>query len=51
MTFKKMEARDMQLLLERTQLAGIDGKFEHFKTSEKFDGTAKNPKWLESATL
>lgn len=27
------------------------GEFEKFKTSEQFDGTAKNPHWLETAKL
>ncbi len=51
MTFKKMEERDMQALLDRTKQAGSEGRFEHFKTSQQFDGTTKNPKWLEQAVL
>jgi aryl-alcohol dehydrogenase-like predicted oxidoreductase len=38
-------------LLARTMPAGRNGEYELFKTSERFDGTTKNPKWLESATL
>ncbi len=33
-------------LLGRTEQAAMTGKFEPFKTSNIFDGTAQNPKWL-----
>jgi predicted aldo/keto reductase-like oxidoreductase len=33
-------------LLSRTEQAAMTGKFEPFKTSNIFDGTAQNPKWL-----
>ena len=33
--------------MARTAAAGADGRFEQFKTSTRFDGTVKNPKWLE----
>lgn len=38
-------------LLARTLLAAKDGQFELFKTAQKYDGTAKNPKWLEKAEI
>ena len=38
-------------LLARTATAASDGQFEKFKTSNTFDGTATNPKWLETANL
>src|SRR6266404_7184870 len=38
------EARDA--LLARTSEAAADGRFEPFKTSSIFDGTAENPQWL-----
>ena len=28
-----------------------DGRYEKFKTSAQFDGTAAHPKWLETASL
>jgi aryl-alcohol dehydrogenase-like predicted oxidoreductase len=33
-------------LLERSKKAGSAGEFELFKTTQMFDGTAQNPKWL-----
>lgn len=38
-------------LLARTLDAAQGGKHELFKASEKYDGTAKNPKWLEAAEI
>ena len=43
--------KDRSSLLARTEPYGREGKYEQFKTSSRFDGTAKNPKWLETATL
>jgi len=51
MTWKPMSPGDMAALLERTATAGGDGRFEQFKTTGRFDGTAQNPKWLEAATI
>jgi hypothetical protein len=48
------------MLEVRTPLEGIScptldaaqgGKHELFKTSEKYDGTVKNPHWLERAEI
>ena len=33
-------------LLSKTETAAAEGKYELFKTSSHFDGTAANPKWL-----
>ena len=44
--FKPMTNAQMTALLARTKSAALTGKFERFKTDNKFDGTAKNPKWL-----
>jgi len=33
-------------LLERTRPAALHGKYERFKVSNLFDGTAENPEWL-----
>jgi aryl-alcohol dehydrogenase-like predicted oxidoreductase len=38
-------------LLARTAAAGAGGQWEKYKVSDMFDGTARNPRWLESATL
>ncbi len=45
-TFKPMNQTQVAALLARTASAAATGKYEKFKTDSKFDGTAKNPKWL-----
>jgi predicted aldo/keto reductase-like oxidoreductase len=45
-TFKPMSQSQIASLLERTKPAALEGKFELFKTTNHFDGTAANPKWL-----
>ena len=49
--FQPMPEADRLALLERTQDAGKDGHLEEFKTTDVFDGTAKNPGWLTTAEL
>jgi len=44
--FKPMTQSAMTALLAKTKSAAMTGKFERFKTDNRFDGTAKNPKWL-----
>lgn len=45
-TFKPMTETQVTALLARTKDAASDGRYELFKTSARFDGTAANPKWL-----
>ena len=45
-TFKPMTETDISSLLSRTAAAASEGRFEPFKTTAQFDGTAANPKWL-----
>jgi aryl-alcohol dehydrogenase-like predicted oxidoreductase len=45
-TFKPMTKDQMAALLARTKDAAMTGKFERFKTTPYFDGTAANVKWL-----
>src|ERR1035437_387862 len=45
-TFKPLSAAEVASLLERTKPAAQEGRFELYKTSSTFDGTAHNPKWL-----
>jgi predicted aldo/keto reductase-like oxidoreductase len=45
-TFKPLDQAQMNSLLARTATAAADGKFELFKTTQHYDGTAQNPKWL-----
>jgi hypothetical protein len=49
--FQPLAVEQKQELLARTLPAGRSGEYELFKTSERFDGTAQNPKWLETAVL
>ncbi|HYK90568.1 MAG TPA: aldo/keto reductase [Acidobacteriota bacterium] len=45
-SFKPLSKEEMAALLSRTQEAAVTGKYEPFKTSSRFDGTAHNPQWL-----
>jgi predicted aldo/keto reductase-like oxidoreductase len=45
-TFKPMNAGQVSALLGRTAKAAASGKFEQFKTTAHFDGTARHPEWL-----
>jgi aryl-alcohol dehydrogenase-like predicted oxidoreductase len=45
-TFKPLSATQVASLLDRTKTAASTGKYELFKTTPHFDGTAANPKWL-----
>lgn len=45
-TFKPMNQAQVAALLERTRKAALKGQYELYKTSNRFDGTAKNPEWL-----
>jgi uncharacterized protein len=45
-TFKPLSDAQVKAILDRTAVAASEGKFELFKTSSHFDGTAANPKWL-----
>lgn len=45
-TFRPLTEQELTALLARTASAAKDGRYERFKTTNGFDGTAKNPKWL-----
>lgn len=45
-TFKPMNRTQVAAVLERTREAALKGRYELYKTSNRFDGTAKNPEWL-----
>ncbi len=49
--FRPLSEDERNSLLARTSGAAQGGKHELFKTSDKYDGTAKNPHWLERAEL
>ncbi|WP_136925502.1 aldo/keto reductase [Polyangium aurulentum] len=50
-TFRPLEPAQVQALLDRTAPHGKTGKLEQFKTTERFDGTEKNPKWLTTSEI
>jgi aryl-alcohol dehydrogenase-like predicted oxidoreductase len=50
-SFVPLSVEERQSLLARTAPAAKEGKHELFKTADKYDGTAKNPHWLETARL
>jgi len=45
-TFKPLTAAQMAALRARTAAAAADGRYELFKTTPRFDSTAKHPEWL-----
>ena len=49
--FKPYSEEERLALLARTAPAAREGKYELFKTSQRFDGTEQNPHWLEEARL
>ncbi len=49
--FSPMTPAEQDRLLARTTGAAADGRFERFKTSDMFDGTAKHPRWLSTAQI
>ena len=46
-----MSDEDVRSLLSKTATAAMRGKFEPFKTTSIFDGTARNPEWLGEEPL
>jgi predicted aldo/keto reductase-like oxidoreductase len=45
-TFEPMIPSQITGLLKRTAASAADGRYEPFKTTEKFDSTAQHPQWL-----
>jgi predicted aldo/keto reductase-like oxidoreductase len=48
-TFRPLTEEALSALLARTSIPASQGKFEGFKTTNGFDGTAQNPAWLGTA--
>jgi hypothetical protein len=44
--FKPLTQAEVARLLERTRSAALEGKYELYKTSTRFDGTQRPPEWL-----
>jgi aryl-alcohol dehydrogenase-like predicted oxidoreductase len=49
--FRPLSESERTQLLARTEPKSRSGEFEPFKTTGKYDGTARNPHWLEEARL
>jgi aryl-alcohol dehydrogenase-like predicted oxidoreductase len=45
-TFKPLTKPQLGALIAKTREAALSGKFELFKTSSRFDGTARHPEWM-----
>ncbi len=45
-TFKPLTSAQIDALVAKTREAALTGKFELFKTSTRFDGTAQHPEWM-----
>jgi predicted aldo/keto reductase-like oxidoreductase len=48
-TFKPLTEEQTDALLKRTAEAAAEGRYERFKTTNGFDGTAQHPEWLGTA--
>jgi aryl-alcohol dehydrogenase-like predicted oxidoreductase len=45
-TFKPFTQAQIANVLKRTRSAALEGKYELYKTSTRFDGTQRHPEWL-----
>src|SRR3954452_24255172 len=45
-TFHRLSRQELDALLAKTAVAAATGRYEPFKTTSIFDGTAQNPQWL-----
>jgi aryl-alcohol dehydrogenase-like predicted oxidoreductase len=45
-SFTPLSAGAVQAILAKTRDAAMSGKYERFKTTHEFDGTALNPAWM-----
>jgi hypothetical protein len=50
-TYKPLSDADAKRILAKTREAASEGKYELFKISTHFDGTAHNPDWLGEELL
>jgi hypothetical protein len=49
--FRPLATPERSALVTRTAPAGVDDRFEAFKTATRFDGTTQHPKWMETTNL
>ena len=50
-TFKPLTEEQTDALLKKTAEAAAEGRYERFKTTNGFDGTAQHPEWLGTADV
>jgi len=41
-----LKKEEIAALLAKTAKAAAEGRFERYKITDQFDGTAHNPQWL-----
>ena len=47
-SFRPMDETEVAALISKSETDAVDGKYELFKTTAHFDGTARHPGWLGS---
>jgi hypothetical protein len=45
-TFRPLSEPQLRAMVSKTREAAMTGKFEPFKTTTQFDGTAQHPEWM-----
>ena len=45
-TYQPLNQKQVAALLDKTRVAAAEGKYERYKISEHYDGTAKHPEWM-----
>ena len=45
-TFKPLSEPQLHAIVSKTKDAAMSGRFEPFKTTMQFDGTAQHPEWM-----
>ncbi len=45
-TFRPMSGTEVAALLRKTKEVALTGRYEPFKTTSQYDGTAHNPQWM-----
>jgi len=51
LAFKPLTDEERRALLARTAKVAANGRYEQFKTTERFDGTTAHPRWLDTAQI
>lgn len=45
-TFHPLSSSELEAIVSKTKAAAMTGRFEPFKTTAQFDGTAQHPEWM-----